>query len=197
MEKWATIKGLNIRYLMKGIGNPFVLLHGFSFLAETWVEMGLFDELAEKYVVYAFDMPYGVKSKSDKFEAGNRSEYAEFLGEMLKKLNIDNPILLGASISGEVTLRYLSLGYDVRAAILAGPANVKNLLPVLDRISVPLLAVWGESDNISPPENAEIISAHVKNSEVQVMQGAGHACYLDRPEEFKSLLRNFLTTIAG
>jgi pimeloyl-ACP methyl ester carboxylesterase len=197
MEKWATIKGLNIRYLMKGIGNPFVLLHGFSFLAETWVEMGLFDELAEKYVVYAFDMPYGVKSKSDKFEAGNRSEYAEFLGEMLKKLNIDNPILLGASISGEVTLRYLSLGYDARAAILAGPANVKNLLPVLDRISVPLLAVWGESDNISPPENAEIISAHVKNSEVQVMQGAGHACYLDRPEEFKSLLRNFLTTIAG
>ena len=197
MEKWATIKGLNIRYLMKGIGNPFVLLHGFSFFAETWVEIGLFDELAEKYVVYAFDMPYGVKSKSDKFDAGNRSEYAEFLGEMLKKLNIDNPILLGASISGEVTLRYLSLGYDARAAILAGPANVKNLLPVLDRISVPLLAVWGESDNISPPENAEIISAHVKNSEVQVMQGAGHACYLDRPEEFKSLLRNFLTTIAG
>ena len=123
MEKWATIKGLNIRYLMKGIGNPFVLLHGFSFLAETWVEMGLFDELAEKYVVYAFDMPYGVKSKSDKFEAGNRSEYAEFLGEMLKKLNIENPILLGASISGEVTLRYLSLGYDARAAILEGLAR--------------------------------------------------------------------------
>jgi abhydrolase domain-containing protein 14 len=197
MEKWETIKGLNIRYLMKGIGNPFVLLHGYSFFAETWVEMGLFDELAEKYVVYAFDMPYGVKSKSDKFDAGNRSEYAEFLGEVLKNLNIDNPILLGASISGEATLRYLSLGYDARAAILAGPANVKNLLPVLDRISVPLLAVWGESDNISPPENAEIISAHVKNSEVQVMQGAGHACYLDRPGEFKSLLRNFLTTIAG
>ena len=197
MEKWATIKGLNIRYLMKGIGNPFVLLHGFSFLAETWVEMGLFDELAEKYVVYAFDMPYGVKSKSDKFEAGNRSEYAEFLGEMLKKLNIDNPILLGASISGEVTLRYLSLGYDARAAILAGPANVKNLLPVLDKISVPLLAVWGEIDNISPPENAKIISAHVINSEVQVIQGAGHACYLDRPEEFKTLVRNFLTTISA
>ena len=105
--------------------------------------------------------------------------------------------MLGASISGEVTLRYLSLGYDARAAILAGPANVKNLLPVLDRISVPLLAVWGEIDNISPPENAKIISAHVKNSEVQVIQGAGHACYLDRPEEFKTLVRNFLTTISA
>ena len=88
MEQWTAIKGLNIRYLMKGIGNPFVLLHGFSFFAETWIEMGLFEELAEKYTVYAFDMPYGVKSKSDKFEAGNRAEYAEFLGELLKKLNI-------------------------------------------------------------------------------------------------------------
>jgi pimeloyl-ACP methyl ester carboxylesterase len=89
------------------------------------------------------------------------------------------------------------LGYDARAAILAGPANVKNLLPVLDRISVPILAVWGEIDNISPPENAKIISAYVKISEVQVIQGAGHACYLDRPEEFKTLVRNFLTTISA
>ena len=121
----------------------------------------------------------------------------EFLGELLKKLNIDKPILLGASISGEVILRYLSLVYDARAAILAGPANVKNLLPVLDKISVPLLAVWGEIDNISPPENTKIIAAHVINSEVQVIQGAGHACYLDRPEEFKILVRNFLTTISA
>lgn len=196
MEQWATIKGLNIRYLMKGIGNPFVLLHGFSFFAETWIEMGLFDELAEKYTVYAFDMPYGVKSRSDKFDAENRAEYAEFLREMLKILNIDKPILLGASISGEVTLRYLSSGYEARGGILAGPVNVKSLVPVLERISVPLLAVWGEADNIAPPENAKIISAHVKNAAVQVIRGAGHACYLDRPEEFKTLVTNFLTTIS-
>lgn len=196
MEQWATIKGLNIRYLVKGTGNPFVLLHGFSFFAETWIEIGLFDELAEKYIVYAFDMPYGLKSKSDKFEAGNRDEYAEFLHEMLKIMNIGNPILLGASISGEVTLRYLSLGHKAKAVILAGPVNVKNL-PALDRISVPLLAVWGESDNISPPENAKIIAAHMKNAAVDVIRGAGHACYFDRPEEFKTLVRNFLTTISA
>jgi abhydrolase domain-containing protein 14 len=196
MEQWATIKGLNIRYLMKGNGHSFVLLHGFSFFAETWLEMGLFDELTEKYCVYSFDMPYGVKSKSDKFEAGNRDEYAEFLHEMLKILNIDKPILLGASISGEVTLRYLLLGYEARAGIVAGPANVKSLTPVLERICVPLLAVWGDADDISRPEHAQIVAAHVKNSLVHVIKGAGHACYLDRPGEFKTLVRNFLQTIA-
>jgi pimeloyl-ACP methyl ester carboxylesterase len=59
MEHSVTVKGLKIRYLRKGSGQAFVLLHGMSFCAETWVEMGLFDELAGDYNVYSFDMPYG------------------------------------------------------------------------------------------------------------------------------------------
>jgi abhydrolase domain-containing protein 14 len=192
MEHWATIRGLNIRYLMKGTGNPFALLHGFSFLADTWAEMGLFDELAEKYSVYAFDMPYGAKSRSDKFSAENRDEYADFLKEMLQTLNIDKPVLLGASISGEVTLRYLSQGYDAKAGIVAGAVHVQSLVPRLEIIKAPVLGVWGERDNISPPENAKTLADHVKNSEVHVIKDAGHACYLDKPKEFKTLLRHFL-----
>jgi abhydrolase domain-containing protein 14 len=192
MDHWATIKRLKIRYLMKGTGNPIVLLHGFSFLAETWVEMGLFDELAEKYSVYAFDMPYGAKSRSDKFSAENRDEYADFLKEILQTLNIGMPVLLGASISGEVALRYLSQGYSAKAGIVAGPVNVQGLVHGLEMIKVPVLGVWGEKDNISPPDNAKILADHVKNSEAHVIKGAGHACYLDKPEEFKTLLRHFL-----
>jgi len=197
MEQWTTIEGFKIRYLMEGNGAPFVLLHGFSFYAEIWGEIGLFDELAERYRVYAFDMPYGMKSKSDKFEAGNRDEYAEFVREMLRTLNIENPIMLGASISGEVTLRYLSLGHRAKAAILAGPVNVKSLTPVLETIDVPVLAVWGEADEISRPENAQLLADHVKHSTVHVLKGAGHACYLDKPEEFKVLVRDFLGRIAA
>jgi abhydrolase domain-containing protein 14 len=192
MEHWATLRGLKIRYLMRGTGNPFVLLHGFSFLAETWVEMGLFDELAEKYSVFAFDMPYGAKSRSDKFSAENRDEYADFLKKMLQTLNIEKPVLLGASISGEVTLRYLSKGYEAKAGIVAGAVHVQSLVPRLEIIKVPVLGVWGERDNISPPENAKILADHVNNSEAHVIKEAGHACYLDKPEEFKTLLRHFL-----
>lgn len=84
MEHSVTVKGLKIRYLRKGRGQAFALLHGMSFCAETWVEMGLFDELARGYSVYSFDMPYGAKSRSEKFDASNRDEYAEFLKELLK-----------------------------------------------------------------------------------------------------------------
>jgi abhydrolase domain-containing protein 14 len=196
VEQWATIKGLQIRYLVKGTGIAFVLLHGFSFLAETWLEMGLFDELAEKYRVYAFDMPYGAKSRSDKFSAENRGEYADFLQEMLQTLNIEKPVLLGASISGEVTLRYLSQGHSAKAGIVAGAVHIQNLAQRLEMITVPVLGVWGERDNISPPENAKMLAGHVKNAETHVIKGAGHACYLDKPEEFKILLSKFLKKAA-
>ena len=196
MEYWETIRGLKIRYLLKGTGNPFVLLHGFSFLADTWGEIGLFDELAEKYSVYAFDMPYGAKSRSDKFSAENRDEYADFLKEMFQTLEIDTPVLLGVSISGEVALRYLSQGYSAKAGIVAGAVNVQGLVHRLEMIKIPVLGVWGEKDNISPPDNAKILADHVKNSEAHVIKGAGHACYLDKPEEFKTLLRHFLKKAA-
>jgi abhydrolase domain-containing protein 14 len=192
MEQSVTVKGLKIRYLQKGSGQAFVLLHGMSFSADTWVEMGLFDELARDYSVYSFDMPYGARSRSEKFDASDRDEYAEFLKELINSLGIDKPVLLGASISGEVTLRYLSKGYTAKAAIVAGPVGIKGLIPRLGMITIPLLAIWGEKDNISPPENAEILTGHVKNAEAHIIKNAGHACYLDRPEEFRSLVRDFL-----
>jgi pimeloyl-ACP methyl ester carboxylesterase len=192
MEHIVKVNGLKIRYLRKGGGKAFALLHGMSFCAETWVEMGLFDELAKDYSVYSFDMPYGTKSRSEKFDASNRDEYAEFLKELLKSLGIDEPVLLGASISGEVTLRYLSKGYTAKSAIVAGPVGIRGLVPRLGMITIPLLAMWGEKDNISAPENAEILTGHAKNVEVHIIKNAGHACYLDRPDEFRSLVRDFL-----
>ena len=192
MEHSVSIRGLKIRYLEKGKGAPIVLLHGLSFCAETWVEIGLFDELAKEYHVYSFDMPYGIKSRSDKFDAKSRDEYAEFLIDLLKTLNINEPILLGASISGEVTLRYLSNGYGAKAGIVIGPVNVKSLAPNLNRITVPLLVVWGERDDISPPDNSKFLKDNIKNSEVHILKEAGHACYMDKPKEFKIIVKDFL-----
>jgi pimeloyl-ACP methyl ester carboxylesterase len=192
MEHSVSIRGLKIRYLEKGKGAPVVLLHGFSFCAETWVEIGLFDELVQDYHVYSFDMPYGIKSRSDKFDVKSRDEYAEFLNDLLKTLNIKDPILLGASISGEVTLRYLSSGHSAKAGIVIGPVNVKSLVPNFNRITVPLLVVWGERDDISPPDNSKILKDNIKNSEVHILKEAGHACYMDKPKEFKRIVKDFI-----
>jgi abhydrolase domain-containing protein 14 len=195
MERFVSVRGLKIRYLENGNGLPVVLLHGFSFNADTWVEMGLFDELSKEHTVYSFDMPYGPKSRSDKFDAADRDEYAAFLMDLMKALDIHKPVLIGASISGDVVLRYLSAGHDAKRGIVAGPAGVKNLADRVSKIAVPLLAVWGDRDTISPPDGGKIIEARVQNSEVHMIEGAGHACYLDKPEEFKTIVRKFLKKV--
>ena len=192
MEHSLSIQDLRIRYLQKGTGIPVVLLHGYSFCAETWVEIGLFDKLVGDYSVYSFDMPYGAKSRSDKFSAGNRDEYADFLNNMLKALNINKPILIGASISGEVTLRYLIRGYSAQAAIVVGAVGIRNLGNQLSKIAIPLLAIWGDKDTISPPADSKILEAHVKNSEIRIIEGAGHPCYLDEPAKFTEIVKDFL-----
>lgn len=192
MEHSVSIKGLRIRFLQKGTGIPVILLHGYSFYAETWVEVGLFDALAGDYNIYSFDMPYGAKSRSDKFSAENRDEYADFLNTMLNELSIETPVLIGASISGEVTLRYLIRGYNARSAIVIGPVGIKSLSSQLGRISIPILAIWGENDTISPPADSKILESNVKNSEISIIDGAGHPCYLDKPETFNKLVKDFL-----
>jgi len=197
MEHFISVRDLKIRYLEKGDGLPFLLLHGFNFSADTWVEMGLFDELSKAYTVYSFDMPYGSKSKSDKFDATDRDEYAVFLKDLLKTLEVQEPLLLGASISGDVVLRYLSAGYSAKLGIVAGPAGVKGLADRLGKIAVPLLAVWGSKDTLSSPDGGQIIETQVKNSEIHIIEGAGHACYLDKPEEFKTIVADFLKKFAG
>jgi abhydrolase domain-containing protein 14 len=192
MERSLSIQGLRIRYFQKGTGIPIVLLHGFSFNAETWFEMGLFDELTKDYSVYSIDMPYGAKSVSDKFNAENRDEYADFLNKMLKMLDINKPILIGASISGEVTLRYLIRENSAQAAIVIGPVGIKNLGEQLRKISIPLLAIWGDKDTISSPADSKILETHVKNSEISIIQDAGHPCYLDEPMKFIEIVKKFL-----
>lgn len=197
MEHFVTVKGLKIRYLVTGNGTPIVLLHGYSFSADTWIEIGLFDKLGQNYTVYSFDMPYGLKSRSDRFETSDRDEYADFLKELLKEVDIPTPVLIGASISGEVVLRYLSKGYEAKAGVVVGPVGIRILSDRVAKITVPLLAAWGENDTISPPGGGKILEARVKGSEVHIIKDAGHACYLDKPAEFKVIVNNFLNNLAG
>jgi pimeloyl-ACP methyl ester carboxylesterase len=62
----------------------------------------------------------------------------------------------------------------------------------LGKINVPFLAIWSNRDNISYSDNAKIISEKVKQSEIYIIKDTGHACYLDKLEEFKKELNRFL-----
>ncbi|ABO08588.1 alpha/beta fold hydrolase [Pyrobaculum calidifontis] len=192
-ERYITVEGRQVRVVQGGSGKPLVLLHGWSFNADDWVNSGIFARLAASYEVYAVDMPYGVKTKSERFQAP-RPEYAKFLRRVLDALGLVDPPLVGPSASGEVVLWYVAMGLPTRAAVVVGPVGLRGeLLEKLAEVDTPILAIWGERDEISPPSNAELLRG--RRVEKAVIKGAGHAAYLDKPEEFVSLVVKFLEKV--
>ena len=59
-------------------------------------------------------------------------------------------------------------------------------------MNLPTLVVWGENDTVT---EADVLTKAL-DGRTLILEGAGHACYLDRPEEFHRELLAFLQALA-
>ncbi|MBI2039596.1 alpha/beta hydrolase [Candidatus Microgenomates bacterium] len=75
--------------------------------------------------------------------------------------------------------------------------NLVNLdaKELLDKISVPTLVVEGKNDTIFPPEVAKYLHSRIKNSELDLIEGANHILVLNNPKDLEKSISNFLTKI--
>jgi pimeloyl-ACP methyl ester carboxylesterase len=78
-------------------------------------------------------------------------------------------------------------GYEFAAIALAKSPTYD----VLPRVRVPALLIWGAEDAITPLWDAVPAGIPVK-----VINGAGHLCYIEKPEEFNNLVREFLSSLS-
>jgi len=188
-ENWVKVNNRAVRYVVKGDGKPMVMVHGYNFSADDWINCcgdGL-----RGFRIYAVDMPYGPKSRSEHFRPREPDDYANHLYGIIKALNVTEPIVVGASLGGETVLRYLALGYPAKAGIVVGPVGVDSI--DLSRIRVPVLGIWGSNDRISGRENMDAMRR--SGFRVEIIDGAGHPAYLDRPDVFVRLVLDFLRSI--
>jgi pimeloyl-ACP methyl ester carboxylesterase len=73
------------------------------------------------------------------------------------------------------------------------PIPDKGLKKRIHRIRVPTLVVWGREDRIVPPVYAEEFARQIAGARVAMVEQAGHAPHLERPEPVARLVRDFLT----
>ena len=73
--------------------------------------------------------------------------------------------------------------------------NAFDVLERLGEISIPLLAITGEYDKMTPPKYAAALADRVPGGQARIVPGAGHFVMVERPEETNAAIRSFLTGI--
>ena len=114
------INGLNINYLDFGNkkGDTIVLLHGWGQNIQMMQMLG--EPFKDKFRIIAVDFP-GFGNSEEPKEVMNVSDYTTVIEKLLKKLNVKNPILIGHSFGGRVSVKFASRN-DVKKVILLSPA---------------------------------------------------------------------------
>ncbi|MFA4905271.1 MAG: alpha/beta fold hydrolase [Candidatus Margulisiibacteriota bacterium] len=65
----------------------------------------------------------------------------------------------------------------------------------LPEIKIPTLIIHGESDKICLPAAASYLHDGIKGAEIKIFERSGHAPFLDWPEKFTRVLKEFTSTL--
>lgn len=191
-SQFLTIDGRQVHYLSVGPESKkeIILLHGASFSSATWQKIGTLEALASAgYHAFAIDLPGFGQS-----EAGSMSP-EKWMGELFDQLKVERPILLAASMSGGYALPFITSQPERIAGFVAvAPVGISAHGEHLHSIAAPVLAVWGENDNLIPITDAELLVKSVKQGQLTVIKGGTHAPYMSEPELFNQILIEFSAT---
>lgn len=121
MDKQITYKGISLHYTDQGEGLPIVLLHGWGCNTEIWTRAESF--LKEHFRCIAVDFA-GFGKSEEPHEVWGVEEYTQSLEAILNAEGIINPILMGHSFGGRVSIVYASRN-KTHKVILVDAAGVK------------------------------------------------------------------------
>ncbi len=171
-----------------------LLLHGMSFSSKNWLEINTLNILASHgYRVIALDLP-GYGKSSYKVDTTHTSR-SEFLWQFIKKTGLDSPVIVSPSMSGIFSLSYIAAHKPVKGFVAIAVVHT-NKIPVEDYAHFPpTLIVHGSKDKGLGVKSTDVLSKNVPDNSVKVIDNAGHACYLDEPEEFHAMLLVFLKSL--
>ncbi len=62
----------------------------------------------------------------------------------------------------------------------------------LAKITTPTLVVTGTADTVIPWQNSELLCEKIPNSEIAMIEGAGHLFFVEQPEQTLRILKAFL-----
>lgn len=189
LEKSLNVSGYKCAVLYyTASGVPIVFLHGLSYTADIWQRISVTDLLMKKRIPFlALNMPYGLKSECQP-KTRDPEKNITFVNESVKTFfGSAVPILVGASIGGNIALRYATK-FPVKDLLLVSPARAlePDLVSTYSQFNFSTTIIWGSEDNIVSSEDMRTLSEKLPNAKLIVYDRANHSAYKDQPDKFQN-----------
>jgi pimeloyl-ACP methyl ester carboxylesterase len=146
LSKFVTVDNARLHFVIKGAGRPVVLIHGNPGSCQDWARV--YGPLSSRYCGFAFDRPGHGHSDRPNHRPVTVDVQAWMLHAALKELNVEQPILVGHSWGGALTLAYaLEFPDDLAGAVLLAPAVYESDDGVSFLTKLPALPLIGDVIN--------------------------------------------------
>lgn len=138
------------------------------------------------------DTEEGRRAREENAQRALREGMVPIAESMLTKVLSDGTRERGGEVPERVRAMMLGTSPAGAAAALRAMAVRRDQTDLLPSINVPTLIVVGDEDSITPPADAEAMSAKIEGSRLVVVEGAGHLSNVEQPEQFNRALGEFL-----
>jgi pimeloyl-ACP methyl ester carboxylesterase len=108
-------------------------------------------------------------------------QQAELLHKALRELGIDSPARVPARFQAEYSPTISLRASQIRSTTMDGALMIPGTLGLPaghKRLSVPVIIVAGDGDEVVFKRSAERLHAEIEGSDLQIVPGAGHMVHL-------------------
>jgi len=122
-------------------------------------------------------------------KSGQREQFTEnFIKAALSETNLNEKPELVAFLKEMI-------GWQKNEAIIGALLTLAartDTTDFLEKLDLDVLIIAGKEDRLTPPEFSKIIYGKTRNSDLKLINGAGHLPNMENPEEFNKELMDFL-----
>lgn len=144
----------------------------------------------------SLDTPEAKQARDEGAKRLEKEGMDGYANESIYKMLKSDHVASMPEVSGHV-LKMMKATSPVAAAtaMRTRSGRIDYLNQVLPKITVPTLIIVGRQDEFTPVAKAEEMQQKLQNSQLVVIEDAGHMPNLEHPDEFNSIVLNFLKSM--